>query len=296
MLVWILTFVNESCRTGSEITFSELSHPFVRQEEFSRLSEVTWRKKTTTKTTRRNGFLLLFNHAKLNKRYFTIAYYMTCSIGPLLIKTGIFLHNLAKISKQRQCRWFDRVIAYLCVHENLFLVLVWMHHFLLSVWVYEIHSNTLKNTNQKNERKDQRKKGSCQTVWWWEQRLPSKSVSALLGRSSRARHGAEAAFRLQRGWTDDSHLSILLGYSQVHVQTVLSRGLTKIPILWTATAPSFHRRAGIFRCLLQSGCPEKYDVLMMLPGRSGSGPAQAYTCALRWFCSSVQKNGREVDR
>lgn len=44
MIVWILTFVKEPCRTGSEITFRELSHTSVRQEEFSQLSEVTWKK------------------------------------------------------------------------------------------------------------------------------------------------------------------------------------------------------------------------------------------------------------
>lgn len=98
--VWILTFVNESCRTGSEITLRELGHTSVRREEFSQLSEVTWEKNHTNNQENPYKWLSGFNHVKPNKCCFTIAYCMTHSISLLLIKTWTF-HHLAEISKQR---------------------------------------------------------------------------------------------------------------------------------------------------------------------------------------------------
>lgn len=112
MIGWILTFVNESCRTGSEITLRELSHTSVRQEEFSQLSEVTWKKsKPTTKKTRINDRLSGFNYLKPNKCYFTIAYYITHSISLLLIKHDYFIMILQKFQNKDNVRWIDGMIA-----------------------------------------------------------------------------------------------------------------------------------------------------------------------------------------
>lgn len=82
------------------------------------------------------------------------------------------------------------------------------------------------------------------------------------GLSTKTRHGAEAALGLQCGWTDEHHLSLILGHSEVQVQT-LCRCLLGLQAVSAATASppkaiGRYRRANICCCLPQLGCLKKY--------------------------------------
>lgn len=109
LIVWILTFISEPGRTGSEITFKGLRHKSVRQEEFSQLSEHTGKKRKNKinnplppKTNKQKIYKCLFaGSAHEESCVISRSYCITLYIAPLVISKWSFGGLKIRISAQK---------------------------------------------------------------------------------------------------------------------------------------------------------------------------------------------------
>lgn len=107
LIVWILTFISELGRTGSEITFKGLSHKSVRQEEFSQLSEHTGKKRTNKinnplpPKTNKQKIYLFTGSANEESSIISHSYCFTLYIALLVISKWSFEGLKIRISAQK---------------------------------------------------------------------------------------------------------------------------------------------------------------------------------------------------